>query len=931
MKSKLSINTFAVKNIRSRKKRYALMISGIILAMIFSSSILFFATSMVSSMKEMSKNSYGNCNMIFFNADEDLMRTAYEDKIITEYGFAHIIGYAETVLDDERAGVSIGFLDEKAMELSYISFLEGGYPQNDGEIALEKAALSRLNPDAKVGDTIKIKYYNRNGSEIAEDYTEKSYKLVGIARNKLSNINPMSYENDYAKTIPSAFVYSGAETELGGKESLCCYMNYNTKPASKTDTTGYGTFRDYMLEKGMERENWTEIYTDHGFYNTSTATSAVFAIILVSVMLIASCLGIVNTFNSNLKERKKQIGMLRTVGATKRQIITIFGREAFFISLISAPVSVAISYFLVKAATKLLGENFVFVPNFWVLVLCALFSVCCVMLASLIPLVLASIVSPVASIRDTQMMRKMKTKRIKTKKSFDMPSLLAKRNLIFFKGKQTAVSILLIITIVFSCLGFSYMNTYKDDIFVSDYDYKLSMQGEAQYSDYINITAEEQGYTENQKRDILLSPYVKNVNGSKKCTVLMQIDTFTDYLTVLEWFDGSAFKDYYYDFMVNGGSPEKITKDNVNDYFKTYTDEYLDMKQKYGFQKELFAATMSSVEENVIQKLENSVESGKINIDKINSGEEVILIAPEKVAYSMATDKDGVQTSSQLSINDEVENNGNYLLSGERDFKVGDKVDLSILTGEKFNEGDEEGVFPDNCERLDKTVTIGAIITKAPEDFYEEYYSYSNFHIFTTNSGMKNFSDASKYKNLNIYLNTDCNEEIDEEMNRMLETVGETVPNRYVYSRYDFQKENDQMKTSLFVSMVSIIILFLGISASIINNSLANRIRESKREMGTLRAVGATQRDLVNSYIRQLLSMFGWGYGIGFGVFIAGYIVFILAYRSMHEGYEGVPLNFSIWQTLIVCLVLLAVCSINLWLKIRKEMKNSIIENIREL
>ena len=38
---------------------------------------------------------------------------------------------------------------------------------------------------------------------------------------------------------------------------------------------------------------------------------------------------IVNAFNSNLKERKKQIGMLRAVGATKRQIISIFGREAF--------------------------------------------------------------------------------------------------------------------------------------------------------------------------------------------------------------------------------------------------------------------------------------------------------------------------------------------------------------------------------------------------------------------------------------------------------------------------------------------------------------------------------------------------------------------------------------------------------------------------
>ena len=41
MKKKLTVNTLALGNIKNRKKQYTIMIIGIILAMVFSSSIVF--------------------------------------------------------------------------------------------------------------------------------------------------------------------------------------------------------------------------------------------------------------------------------------------------------------------------------------------------------------------------------------------------------------------------------------------------------------------------------------------------------------------------------------------------------------------------------------------------------------------------------------------------------------------------------------------------------------------------------------------------------------------------------------------------------------------------------------------------------------------------------------------------------------------------
>lgn len=68
------------------------------------------------------------------------------------------------------------------------------------------------------------------------------------------------------------------------------------------------------------------------------------AALLAAVLMIASCVGIVNAFGTNLNDRKQQIGMLRTVGATKRQIISIYGRESTILTLICVPASLAVSF-----------------------------------------------------------------------------------------------------------------------------------------------------------------------------------------------------------------------------------------------------------------------------------------------------------------------------------------------------------------------------------------------------------------------------------------------------------------------------------------------------------------------------------------------------------------------------------------------------------
>jgi hypothetical protein len=81
--------------------------------------------------------------------------------------------------------------------------------------------------------------------------------------------------------------------------------------------------------------------------------------------------------------------------------------------------------------------------------------------------------------------------------------------------------------------------------------------------------------------------------------------------------------------------------------------------------------------------------------------------------------------------------------------------------------------------------------------------------------------------------------------------------------------------------------------------------------------------------------MLSWGVGIGFSLFLILYGVMFAIYKYESvtiKNYDGsFELVFNPWLTIAMIVVMFAICSINLWSKIRKEMKNSIVENIREL
>lgn len=116
-------------------------------------------------------------------------------------------------------------------------------------------------------------------------------------------------------------------------------------------------------------------------------------------------------------------------------------------------------------------------------------------------------------------------------------------------------------------------------------------------------------------------------------------------------------------------------------------------------------------------------------------------------------------------------------------------------------------------------------------------------------------------------------------------------------------------------ALVSILILLFIITVSMVNNAFTAQIRNGKRQIGTLRAVGASMRDIVGIYIREFISTMPIGLIIGFGAY--NLIYFVLYFINKHNYTLDDMLPYSVMPAILFCVALFAVCSINLFIQVR--------------
>ncbi len=896
-----SLSDIALGNLKRRKRQYVMLAFGIALAIYFVATALLFGFGIYTSLQERELNRYGQQDAILFNCGDAPLNDLLTDGTLSALGRAQVLGDVVTNDTQSTRLFAVACYDDTAMALGRKRLKEGAYPAQAGEIALEQAVLARLRQDAGIGDTVTLTLRVPDGSGgFLADTVKKTYTLTGILYDQYIYWEAFGSFDSAYRDVPAGLVSGAERVEPGGRAVTMAYGAYSAQNGAPQ------ALNDFCEAHGMA-EPWSgSMFTsDNAYYEMIFAGS--FAVIIGLILVVACCLGIVNAFSANLDARRRQIGLLRAVGATQKQIRNIFGRETLILSLIAVPVGLVLSVLSVFLIFSWLGEGYALILNPWVLPGVAALGVLCVALASFIPLRRASKVSPMQAIRDVDLMRRVRRKSIKSRIAFVAPRLIAARSGMIYRRKRAGISAAMAAGILVFTLAVLVMvgmfseaaaKTYKDDYIV---------HGRWWWGNVINYGFHNPGLTEQDRQEILALPLVKTVLGEKQVQIKLLPDKITSYAT------GDGWQEYGYLYTDAGLQEEWVEYERK---------EYREIRDRYYGGADNLSVSAKALEESQMAQLEPYVYEGSIDLDKLRSGKEVLIFAPEAYTLYYMKHQDGGYSMSEHPDPDE----GYTQVTSQKNdmFHAGDTLTISLLYTD-VQEGNE--AEPEDVVRIDKTVTIGAVLDLPDGDYFGlDIESLPGFMgVATTLPGLSAMGFDVPYSTLSVRLSETPDAQTEEYLNDSIERIAARVPEGEMSSRLEYARENRRRAVQMTILGAALSILLFAITASMMNNVLSAHIRAGRRSIGTLRAVGMDGRDIFRSYYDQMLPIFAWGGGIGLLLsLLAGYFL-------TQKGGALANQSMPVWPPLMFAALLLAVCAWNVRARLRGILRESITENIREL
>ena len=900
--TRLTMTRMALGSLRGQKKRYFSLASGIFLAVFFATALVLASASLEKTARDDYRARMGEQDIALIDTDtteEEILQTGIAQRV----GAIEVFGEIAASPEADAARVTFGRYDETAAALAHPACLEGRMPQSAGEIALEASALNRLRLAAEVGDSVTLYFYPLVGrNQLASEPVARTYTLTGVLAEKSAHLGDQQavYFQHYMR-FPAALASEAEEIEPGSLPARHLLLEL-AQPLTEA-----------QIKEALPGQYVLYNYQRPLLGNVGISSEQLCIGVVALALLLASGMGIVNAFAANLAERSVQIGMMRAVGATRKQIRRIFGREALLLALLCAPAAIALSCLAVALLLRLLDLGALYAPP--ALLLAALaFSVLCVMLAAAIPLRRAGRVSPMQAIRDTQFLRAAHRARVKSQKRFRVESLAARRALILYRGQNAGVPILLALCLLVLCGAYLLVGGNLAVMRIEqEYDYKLIINS-FDSAKYYDEAALRPRFTESDRADILSLPYVARADGAQRVYCNLVLDEVTGYLLP------DPTRHTYLD-------------EPTADTWQTEDREaYLTLKNELGIEGDLFGVEVIALPEERILACAGEALHGEIDIEALNAGREVIVIAPDCVYERTRPVRGGLWISYATEPFAEREPEAQYREFANDTFQVGQELSLCQLFTREYKLGYnwDWNIRAGALARRDASPVIGATVDWATANDMGLLYGYENGDVITTHAGLRALGlYANGYGEFGVALSGTPNEETEAQIDAVLREIASRVEGARYGSQFASLRAQREIIRNLLLAAGTVLLLFTAIALSMMDNAISGRIRADRRTIGTLRAVGAPLSAILGLYRRQV------GILLAVGA-LAGFALSAAIFAVTHSGFKFTTFRvLPVWGlpallAAYAAAVLLA-CHLGLRARLRGLPRASIVESIREL
>ena len=484
------LNRLTIKNLCLNKKRTIVTIIGIILstALMVGIGLLFSSFQDLMIRDTIGYNgkyeaNYGDVDLNKLNNIKDKDFTYFYEKPI---GFSKIESSNEYKPYMYITSVNKEYFDE-------LKLIEGSFPKNENEVVISNHIITNGGINYKVGDIVTFTYGSRNidgditlaNSELVDgefltNEGTHTYKIVGI-------VERSNFEN-YSACGYTAFTLDVNNDK--GSVNLYVMFNKNKKIIKQSEKLakelGYNNYINY-------NSTLLALYGESTYGNVMT-TMVSMMMIMLALVSIGCIIVIYNSFAISVMERKKEFGLLSSIGATKRQLSHTVFFEAVFVGVIGIILGILGAYvgigcvilIINNLISDMLEYKLHLVTNPLFIIIPVIFMIIVIGLSAFIPSRRASKVSPIEAIRQNDDI-KINKKKIKTSKLvnklFGIEGEIALKNIKRNKKKYRVTVVSLFISIVLFISFSSYMNytlnTASSVMGEVPYDYQISYFGNA--------------------------------------------------------------------------------------------------------------------------------------------------------------------------------------------------------------------------------------------------------------------------------------------------------------------------------------------------------------------------------------------------------------------------------------------------------------------
>ena len=460
------LNKLTVNYLKLNRKRTIVTIIGIILTGAMISGITTLAASFQDFLIRSERESSGNWDASFNNIKYANVKYIENNDKFKEVFLTKELGSAKLSGEDKKT-FDIREYDTKSMENFHIKLIDGELPKNSDELAISKTFFDK-NATYKVGDRITLKVGNRKvhgkivkpsvtieeSKEEFEILNTKTYKICGIIE-----IPRFQRSEDCPGMI--SFLNKESITENDVVNANILTKNVNNIYKDIEDVSN--SLKLYEEDK-IDYNKYVLMY--YGVSGDTGFVTSIYLIcaILILVVGIGSVLVIYNSFAISVSERKKQFGMLSSVGATKKQIKKMVLTEGAILGVIGIPLGIltgilgiGITLNIVNGLMKpmfadgLENLNLELIVSYPALLIAVVLIALTIYLSVIVPARRASKISPIDAIRQTDDI-KVKAKKLRTPKFlrniYGIEGDIALKNLKRSKKRYRTTVLSLIISIV---------------------------------------------------------------------------------------------------------------------------------------------------------------------------------------------------------------------------------------------------------------------------------------------------------------------------------------------------------------------------------------------------------------------------------------------------------------------------------------------------